>query len=292
MISKNGLWEYIENDQGQIEITACRDMSETLIIPSSIDGADVTAVNGFAGSGRPVMFPEGFRNQHLPGGQVCYWGDDGLPARTVIVSEGIQEICRGAFAYSNICSISLPSSLRTIRKAAFYCCRSLEKVNIEEGLKKIGRSAFRNCTSLKEIILPSTVYLLGNGCFEGCTGLESAEIRSSGCMIGPYAFTGCRHLKSIRHSEMIRSMWTSFPPDIKHEVFQVVIPEYRRVVSVKETELRNYPSNAFGGKKLATLFKGTTVQIIREYLSFWYYVRVEDTGLYDYVAKKDLSMVK
>ncbi|MBQ1278505.1 MAG: leucine-rich repeat domain-containing protein [Thermoguttaceae bacterium] len=47
--------------------------------------------------------------------------------------------------------------LESIDNAAFFCCRSLESVELPPGLRKLGARAFANCLNLKSVVLPASL---------------------------------------------------------------------------------------------------------------------------------------
>ena len=74
------------------------------------------------------------------------------------VREGTQHIADGIFIEnSNLSSVSLPSTLKTIGSFAFFGCSSLTSIEIPEGVTEIGQQAFRNCFNIKKVIFLSSV---------------------------------------------------------------------------------------------------------------------------------------
>lgn len=72
---------------------------------------------------------------------------------------------------TNLTSITLPESVKTI-SGAFYQCSSLVTVNLPSGLQTIGAYSFVSCTSLKSVTIPASVTSIGSNAFASCTGLE------------------------------------------------------------------------------------------------------------------------
>lgn len=72
---------------------------------------------------------------------------------------------------SNLTTITLPESVKTI-SGAFYQCSSLVTVNLPSGLQTIGSYSFVGCTSLKSVTIPASVTSIGSNAFASCTGLE------------------------------------------------------------------------------------------------------------------------
>ncbi|MCM1071418.1 MAG: leucine-rich repeat domain-containing protein [Bacteroides sp.] len=78
----------------------------------------------------------------------------------VIVPEGVTQIDKYAFEYSNIKSVSLPASL-----------------------KEIGDRAFASCVKLTELVIPGTE-TIGNDVFNGCDNLEELTFENGTTAIG------------------------------------------------------------------------------------------------------------
>ena len=80
----------------------------------------------------------------------------------------------GAFqGRSNITKITLPDTIKTIGKYAFYNCVSLKSIVIPEGVTLIGVSAFAGCTSLENIAIPDSIVTIYQNAFDGCDGLKT-----------------------------------------------------------------------------------------------------------------------
>ena len=64
-------------------------------------------------------------------------------------------------------SILIPSSVKSIGKAAFYFCSKLENVSFEKESKltTINNSAFDSCEKLKSISIPPSVESIGKAAF-------------------------------------------------------------------------------------------------------------------------------
>lgn len=94
-------------------------------------------------------------------------------------------------------SILIPSSVKTISTRVCMMLINLETVTLSEGLEKIDEMAFWHCTSLRGIAFPSTLKSIGNEAFDDCFGLTTLVIPSGVTEIGDGAFAGCTGLKTV-----------------------------------------------------------------------------------------------
>jgi len=125
-------------------------------------------------------------------------------------------------------SINIPSTVTKIDSWAFYWCKCLREVVLNEGLREIGGKAFCECTSIERITAPSTVIEIGEFAFMkcgrlrelvlsdgmkkiglnvlvGCSSLENISIPSTVVEIGNYAFSGCSNLReAVIHNEGVQ----------------------------------------------------------------------------------------
>ena len=138
-----------------------------------------------------------------------------IPFRfTTIGSRAFSRVSR-----SSLQSVTIPTSVTTIREYAFADCQALVDVNIPNSVTTIGARAFSSCQALVNVVIPDSVITIGASAFEGCcheveqprseseryideddrvyAGLESVVIPKSVTKIGVQAFAFCRALKSI-----------------------------------------------------------------------------------------------
>lgn len=150
------------------------------------------------------------------------------------VLDGTIVICDGAFRWrDNLREITLPSSVTSIGKNAFYWCWHLQEINVTEsnkaysaidgvlytkdlktiicypagkknenfeissGVTSIGEGAFFVCSNLETIILPPSVTSIGDGAFRGCWNLREITLLSNITSIGNLAFFACSSLGTI-----------------------------------------------------------------------------------------------
>ena len=136
---------------------------------------------------------------------------------------------------ASLTSVTIPDSVTSIGRGAFYGCTGLKDVYITDigkwcgicfedgsanplnyarnlhlngelvtnlvipdGVTSIGMYALSGCAGLTSITIPDSVTSIGEQAFSGCTGLTSITIPDSVTSIGRYAFYGCTGLTSIK----------------------------------------------------------------------------------------------
>ena len=89
---------------------------------------------------------------------------------------------------SNIHSVTIPQSVKSIGREAFYKCDGLESLTINGAIDTMGYKAFSNCTSLTTLKLGEHIKTIGSDAFEGCSALKNVTIPENVTSIGYYAF--------------------------------------------------------------------------------------------------------
>lgn len=139
------------------------------------------------------------------------------------IHEGLPVTAIGdnAFYYSEITSVTIPDSVKSIGIMAFAECEYLSTIRLGKSITKIGLGAFywtnissitlpdtltvieedtfSRCESLTSIIIPEGVTTIESGAFESCDSLISVTIPRSVTSIGERAFTDCPKLLNITY---------------------------------------------------------------------------------------------
>jgi hypothetical protein len=107
----------------------------------------------------------------------------------------------GAFrGCTSLVSVTLPSTVTTIKEYAFYGCENLSEINLPKGITSIENSTFFGCVSLENIELPQSLETIGAQSF--CyTGIKTVVIPSSVKSIGANAFC----LAHLENGEYVKS---------------------------------------------------------------------------------------
>ena len=146
-----------------------------------------------------------------------------------VVPEGVVSIGNNAFAWSNIKSISLPSTLKRIDPFAFSLTQ-LESITIPASVEFIGERILNHCSNLTKVtvasgnpvydsrdncnaiietasntliqgckttVIPESVTALGTTAFTECQDLTSITIPKTITQIGEAAFMFCARLKDV-----------------------------------------------------------------------------------------------
>ena len=100
--------------------------------------------------------------------------------------------------YTNLTSVSIPSSVTLIGYSAFEGCTSLTSVTLPNSITVISEALFKNCTGLPSVTIPNSVTQIYKSAFEGCTGLTTITIPNSVTSIADSAFYGCSNLKYMQ----------------------------------------------------------------------------------------------
>lgn len=124
--------------------------------------------------------------------------------KTAKIAEGITAMGTTSSSASGIFSgcvelteVTVPESLISMGKNAFYGCTSLQSFTAE-GLTTLGDYAFYGCTSLKTVNIPKVVDV-SNYAFYGCTELTDVTLQketASRFYFRLHCFDGCEKLKS------------------------------------------------------------------------------------------------
>ena len=97
----------------------------------------------------------------------------GIRVKEYIIGESVTSI--GDYAFSNHSKLT----------------SNLTSVTIDESVKSIGESAFEGCSSLTSVTIPNSIISIGDSAFSNCTKLTSVTIGESVTSIGDDAFYGC-----------------------------------------------------------------------------------------------------
>lgn len=197
-------------------LSSCPNNVKEIYLPKTYKGKVVTGIkkNAFAGAvANIVYFTDNVK--HLEE-EVFYlswvkidWGDNptietipersfsGYKAKKISLPDSVVTIEKSAFYDSYLEKITLGKNVKTIGDSAFLRCRYLESINLPESLKTIGDRAFYSCVALKEIKIPNGVESIGEKAFYACSSLSIVEIGKGLKTISEQVFDRCFALTNI-----------------------------------------------------------------------------------------------
>ena len=134
--------------------------------------------------------------------------------KSVIVSEGVTAIGERLFQYcDNLKTVSLPTTLTAIKKAAFLphidgyiyhqSLNGLTELKIPERVTELGVNAFAG-TAIKSVTVPFSVTTVGAMTFSECQYLEM--VRYGGKVISDRMFVRCTKLKNLTLTRNVKEI--------------------------------------------------------------------------------------
>jgi len=98
----------------------------------------------------------------------------------IVIPEGVTNLpaygstadVRTTFAYKNITSLSIPSTVKIISTGAFQGNTKLTSVTLAEGIEQILTGAFTECSRLPQITIPASVTVISEFAFNGCNKIR------------------------------------------------------------------------------------------------------------------------
>lgn len=139
-------------------------------------------------------------------GKSCtFYGKKGYtPAENFVIPKQfrglpVTVIGKGACSGWTFKTVTIPDTVTSIEKGAFYKCEKLESIVIPEKVTTIGNDAFSYCKSLERITIPASVTSIGELAFESCVKLESVTFAKGSKLktIGVGAFQEDVYLESV-----------------------------------------------------------------------------------------------
>ena len=126
---------------------------------------------------------------------------NGLPVTAI----GAHDASSALITTSQIKTLTVPASVKSIGKLAFSGCSGLTNIYFEENsqLEIIDECAFSNCTALTSVEIPASVITIGKQAFSMPSEMNASlsavtfEEGSQLTSIGDYAFSSCKQLTTI-----------------------------------------------------------------------------------------------
>ena len=115
----------------------------------------------------------------------------------------------GKYAFykcTGLTSVVIPNSVTSIGSYAFSSCTGLTSIEIPNSVTRIDYGAFFRCSGLTSVVIPNSVTSIGDDAFYYCSGLTSVEIPDNVTSIGEAAFFGCSGLTSVEIPNSVTSI--------------------------------------------------------------------------------------
>lgn len=117
---------------------------------------------------------------------------------------------------------------------------NLLSITIPSSIKTIKESAFLNCKKLKSIYLPNNVERIEDSVFEGCNNIDNFSLPSSITHIGSYAFKDCSFWYLVIPKNVKTMGFYPFPDSLK----ELVMLPYNPPTPTKDYSTKIYSTSA------------------------------------------------
>ena len=128
--------------------------------------------------------------------------------KSITIPKSVKMIRRGAFSNrKNLCQVTFLGTVADIEGYAFSDCSSLTSIDLASYSNNIlSFGVFKNCTSLRTVKLPPVITDIGDNAFEGCTSLVSISLPAKLTKIWKEAFKNCTSLTTITIPNHVESI--------------------------------------------------------------------------------------
>lgn len=153
-----------------------------------------------------------------------YSGNVVIPDEVIYEETSYNVVAIERFAFYKcyeISSLTIPHSITNIDSQAFYYCKDIEKVIVEDIASWCNISFGDNFSNplvvsnglynidgeqISDLQIPEEVTSISNYAFYGCSGITSVKLLGNVRTIGFYAFYGCVHLSSFEFSHAVEEI--------------------------------------------------------------------------------------
>ena len=148
----------------------------------------------------------------IPSNPLCYAKRiflKGKELNELSIPTTVKTIRKNAFCnVQRFDKLTIPRTLTTIEDKAFAFCEDLDTIIFKNGttLETLGEGVFQGCKGLKNVTLPNSITQMGNNMFRDCSNLESVTLQDSLTEIPSGTFYECTSLNSITLPEKLTTI--------------------------------------------------------------------------------------
>ena len=123
----------------------------------------------------------------------------------IVLPKYLVEIGEEAFKGSDVTSILMPNTVKSLGIHAFENCKKLKEVTLSSSLTLIPMAAFRGCDALQELQVPASVTKIADLAFEA-SGLKEMELPMGVETVGAGAFYNCQQLEKLAFPNSLKKL--------------------------------------------------------------------------------------
>ena len=123
----------------------------------------------------------------------------------IVLPKYLVEIGEEAFRGSDVTSILMPNTVKSLGTHAFEDCKKLKEVTLSSSLTLIPMAAFRGCDALQELQVPASVTKIADLAFEA-SGLKELELPMGVETVGAGAFYNCQQLEKLAFPNSLKKL--------------------------------------------------------------------------------------
>lgn len=147
-------------------------------------------------------------------------------------------------------ALNVPEGTAYISPYAFYLCEALQTATLPTTVSSIGREAFWGCANLTQINLPEGLSSLEKGVFENCYYLKGLVIPASVKTIAAKAFASCSRLRYV--------IFAGEPPKVDKTAFLEAAPNTAAGVYYGTSQAwKDFSKGGYGGNLVWIPLSGT-----------------------------------
>ena len=199
--STEGDFKYIVDGEGNATITGYTGSATTVEVPSSLAEHTVVAIGDFAFNATEITTAP-------PTGYQYHENCKNITSITLPIT--LKIIRKYAFSGTGLLEITIPESVTSIGESVFYKCADLKSATLPKDIGAIAEGLFSDCSKLESITIPKRAGHIHDYAFDNCTNLQTITFEGVPNYFHVAAFRGLRSLKDVYHSEETEEDWKAF----------------------------------------------------------------------------------